>query len=65
MFGIFEIALHDAKFEIVDVVTICIEMQWQRKKLFMPDRVCVIIKYQKFPPVSPIYYASMHFLAMN
>ena len=44
MFSIFEIALQDANFVIVNVVTICIEMQWQRKKLFLSDRVCVIIK---------------------
>ena len=28
MLGIFEIALQDANFEIVNVVTICIEMQF-------------------------------------
>ena len=44
MFSIFEIAFQDANFEIFDVVAICIEMQWQRKKLFPSDRVCVIIK---------------------
>ena len=43
--SIFEIALEDADFVIVNVVTICIEMQWQRKKFFPSDRVCVIIKY--------------------
>ena len=40
MFSIFEIALQNANFEIVNVVIICIEMQWQRKKLFMSDSVC-------------------------
>ena len=44
MFSVFEIALQDANFDIVDVVIICIEMQWQRKKHFVYDRVCVIIK---------------------
>ena len=44
MFSIFEIALQNANFEIVNVVIICIEMQWQSKKLFLSDRVCVIIK---------------------
>ena len=44
MFSIFEIALQNANFEIVNVVTICIEMQWQWKKLFLSDRVFVIIK---------------------
>ena len=34
VFSIFEIALQDANFEITYVVTICIEMQWQRKKIF-------------------------------
>ena len=43
-FSIFEIALQNANLEIVNVVIICIEMQWQRKKLFMSNRVCVIIK---------------------
>ena len=63
MFCIFEIALQYANFElIVNVVTICIEMQWQRKKLFMSDRLCVIIKsVSEIPPVSPIYCASGHF----
>ena len=45
MFSIFEIALLDANVEIVNFVTFCIEMQWQRKKLFLSDKVCVIIKY--------------------
>ena len=45
MFSIFEIDLQNANFEIVNVVIISIEMQWQRKKLFLSDRVCVIIKY--------------------
>ena len=44
MFSIFEIGLQDANLEIVNVVTICIEMQWQMKRLFLSDRVCVIIK---------------------
>ena len=44
MFSIFEIALQNANFKIVNVVIICIEMQWQRKKLFLSYRVCVIIK---------------------
>ena len=44
MLSIFEIALQNANIEIVNVVIICIEMQWQRKKLFLSDRVCVIIK---------------------
>ena len=43
-FSIFVISLQDANFEISNVVTICIEMQWQRKKLFLSGRVCVIIK---------------------
>ena len=42
--SIFEIALQNANFEIINVVTICIEMQRQRKKLFLSDRLCVIIK---------------------
>ena len=44
VFSIFEIALQNANCKIVNVVIICIEMQWQRKKLFLSDRVCVIIK---------------------
>ena len=44
MFIVFEISFQDASFEIVNVVTNCIKMQWQRKKLFLSDRVCVIIK---------------------
>ena len=44
MISIFEIALQDTNFEIVNIVTICIKMQWQRKKLFLSDRECVIIK---------------------
>ena len=44
MFSIYEIALQNANFEIVNVVTICIEMQWQKTRLFLSDRVCVIIK---------------------
>ena len=40
MFSIFEIALQNANIEIVNVVTVCIEMQWQRKKLCMSDSVC-------------------------
>ena len=40
----FEIALQNTDFKTVNVVIICIEMQWQRKKLFLSDRVCVIIK---------------------
>ena len=40
---IFEIALQNANFEIVNV-SICIEMQWLRKNNFLSDRVCVIIK---------------------
>ena len=44
MFSIFEIALQNSNFEIFNVVIICIEMQWQRKKLFLSDWVCVIIK---------------------
>ena len=42
--SIFEYAHKNANFEIVDVVIICIEMQLQWKKLFLSDRVCVIIK---------------------
>ena len=42
--SIFEIALQKANFEIVNVVIICIEMQCQRKKLFLSDRVRVNIK---------------------
>ena len=44
MFSIFEITLQDENHKIVNIVIICIEMQWQRKKLFLSDRVCVIIK---------------------
>ena len=39
VFSIYEISLQDAKFEIVNAVTICIEMQWQRNKFFS-DSVC-------------------------
>ena len=28
-------------FKIANVMAICIEMQWQRKKLFLSDSVCV------------------------
>ena len=59
MFSIFEIALREANFEIVNVVTICIEMQWQRKKLFLSDRVCVIIK-----PVSEIFACFSNILCL-
>ena len=62
MFSIFEVALQDANFEIVNVVAICIEMQWQRMKLFQSDSVCVIIKsVSEASPIVPIYYASGHF----
>ena len=44
LFSIFEIALQNANSKIVNVVIICIELQWQRKKLFLSDRVCVINK---------------------
>ena len=44
MFTIIEVAIQNANVKIVNVVTICIEMQWQRNKLFLSDRVCVIIK---------------------
>ena len=44
VFSIFEIALQNANFEIVDVVIICIEKQCVRMKFFLSDRVCVIIK---------------------
>ena len=44
VFSAFEIALQDANFEIVNILNICIEIQWQRKKLFLSDRVSVIIK---------------------
>ena len=40
VFSIFEIAIRNANFEIVNAVTVCIEMQWQRKRIFL----CVIIK---------------------
>ena len=61
MISILDIVLQDANFEIVNVVTICIEIQWQRKKLFRSDRVYVIIKcVSEIPPVSPIYCASGH-----
>ena len=40
VFSIFEIALQNAIIEIVNVVIIFIEMQWQRKKLFLSDSVC-------------------------
>ena len=40
VFSIFEIAHQNANFYIVDVVIICIEMQLQRKKLFLSDSVC-------------------------
>ena len=43
-FSIFEIALQNANFNIVNFVIICIEMQWQRRSIFLSDRVCVIIK---------------------
>ena len=39
LFSIFEIALQNANYEIVNDVIISIEMQWQRKKLFLPDGV--------------------------
>ena len=38
--SVFEIALQDVNLEVVNAVTICIEMQWQRKKLFLSDSVC-------------------------
>ena len=41
---IFEFALQHANCEIVIVVTIYLEVQWQRKKLFLSDIVCVITK---------------------
>ena len=44
MFSIFEIALQNANLEIIYVVIIWIEMQWQLKKDFLSDGVCVIIK---------------------
>ena len=44
MFNFFEIAFQGAIYYIIDVVAICIEMQRQRKKLFLSDRACVIIK---------------------
>ena len=44
VFSIFEIALQNANYMIVNFVIICIEMQWQRKKRFLSDRVCVIMK---------------------
>ena len=44
MICIFEIALHNANIAIVNVVTICIEVQWHRKKLFLSDRVCETAK---------------------
>ena len=40
----FEIALQNANEKILNVVIICIEMQWERMKIFLSDRVCVIIK---------------------
>ena len=40
VFSIFEIILQNASFKVVNVVIISIEMQWQRKKLFMSDSVC-------------------------
>ena len=62
MFSIFEITLQNANFEIVNVVIICIEVQWQRKKLFLSDGVCVIIiSVSEISPASPIYCASGHF----
>ena len=33
-----------SNYKIINIVIICIEMQWQRKKLFQSDKVCVIIK---------------------
>ena len=42
--SVFEITLQNANIEIVNAVTIFIEMQWQRTKLFLSDRGCVIIK---------------------
>ena len=44
VFSIFEIALQNANIKIINFVIICIEVQWQRKKLFLFDSVCVIIK---------------------
>ena len=57
MFSIFEIALQNANFKIVNVVIICIEMQWQRKKLFLSDRACVISK--SVSEISAIFYYSI------
>ena len=37
LFSIFEIALQNANFDIVNVVIICIEMQWQRRSI-----ICLI-----------------------
>ena len=34
LFSIFEIALQNANFDIVNFVIICIEMQWQRRSIF-------------------------------
>ena len=45
MYNIFEIALQNAIFEIVNIVIFCIEMQWQSKMLLPSDRECVIINY--------------------
>ena len=66
MFSIFEIALQNANFKIVNVAIICIEMQWQRKKLFLSNRVCVIIKsvYEISASFSNIL-CFWEFLAMN
>ena len=62
MLSVFEIAFQVAHFEIINVVVICIEMQWQKKKLILSDRVCMIShRYLKFLTVSPIYCASGHF----
>ena len=66
MFSIYEIALQDANFEIVNVETICIEMQWQRKKLFLSDRVYAISK--SVSEISACFSSILSFwasLAMN
>ena len=35
-----KLTIQDANFDIFNAVAICIEMQWQRKKLFLSDSVC-------------------------
>ena len=43
MVSIFETVFPDTNFDIANVLAICIEMQWQRKKVVLSDRVRLII----------------------